>query len=247
MMKSDKERVMVRLAVIDDNEEFLHEIERYVMEAVPSEVQICMTLFTAPTEVLNYVEENSFDILIADIEMPEMNGIELGKKLREKLKHLQLIFLTAYPEYAYEGYRIHAYQYIGKNEMEERLPGVMRRLLRRMESEKKKYRWIKTGNEQRKLQFAEILYVHKEKGTKYVTYMTVTGIYRERISMKELKPLLYEQGFIAIDRGYMVNIKHISGISRDSIRLDNEEELCISRGRREEMKKALSHQWRKWL
>lgn len=70
--------------------------------------------FTRPDEALIYVRDNPVDIAVLDVEMPEINGIELGKRLKELHKQIVLIYISAYDAYAIEAYRLHAPVYLEK-------------------------------------------------------------------------------------------------------------------------------------
>ena len=74
-------------------------------------------------------DSKEYDIILLDIDLPGMNGIELGKKILRESKDTVLIYLTSYTEYAWESYMIEAYQYILKSNMEERLPLILRNCL----------------------------------------------------------------------------------------------------------------------
>ena len=70
--------------------------------------------FESPVKAIAYAEEHDVDMAILDIEMPEMNGIELGKELRKRRKDIILIFITAHTQYAMDVYQIHAPVYLEK-------------------------------------------------------------------------------------------------------------------------------------
>ena len=71
--------------------------------------------FESPVKAIAYAEEHDVDMAILDIEMPEMNGIELGKELRKRRKDIILIFITAHTQYAMDAYQIHAPVYLEKH------------------------------------------------------------------------------------------------------------------------------------
>lgn len=70
--------------------------------------------FESPAKAIEYVEENEVDVAVLDIEMPEMNGIELGKELRKLKKDIILIFITAHQQYAMNAYQLHSPVYLEK-------------------------------------------------------------------------------------------------------------------------------------
>lgn len=70
--------------------------------------------FDSPIKAVQYVESHEVDVAVLDIEMPEMNGIELGKKLKAKKKDIILIFITAHQQYAMNAYQLHSPVYLEK-------------------------------------------------------------------------------------------------------------------------------------
>ncbi len=235
---------MTEIAILDDDKSICEKVRQCVLAAIPEGCHVHAEICATPSEFWKYMEEKIVDILITDIEMPEMNGMELGTKIREKYEKMYLIFLTAYPEYAYESYRISAYQYIDKSDMEERLPGLIETLALRLEKEKAQFLWIGTGEWKQKVYYTDIIYLYKAKGEKYVEYVTEKEIYRERMNIKDIEKEVLEHGFLMIERGYIANIKHIAGIGKTTIRMDNGEELAVSRARRAKVKEELNYRWR---
>ena len=125
---------MIRISIVDDEEIIREKISSLVSE----------TLATEPVEaeLRTYPDGESFlgasgtdgpsDILLADIQMAGMDGMELGRKIRRDNPGMYIIFITSYEQYAAESYRIEAYQYILKQDLEARLPGVIRDLARKI-------------------------------------------------------------------------------------------------------------------
>lgn len=70
--------------------------------------------FTDANSALEYLKQNSVDIVFSDIDMPEMNGITFGKKLLEYSPHTILVYITAYGEYALEAFSNYAMGYLLK-------------------------------------------------------------------------------------------------------------------------------------
>lgn len=235
---------MVKIAIIDDEKEMRIREEECISKAVPAGCAVEFEIFSkAETfiEKLEYGEQ--YDMLFLDIGLPEMSGIELGRLVCGQYPEMYLIFLTSYSEFASESYRMEAYQYIEKRDMEERLPEIVKRLVSRLEREKSQYRWIGINGDSRKILYKDIIYVQKQKGAKYVEYVMKEGRYKERISLYQVCRDLEEHGFVMIERGYVVNIRHISGIGSNVVRLDNGEELTVSRARRAKVKEEINLKW----
>lgn len=102
---------MVKVLVVDD--------ERVIREGAAKVISECMptadiTQCGGPTEALAEVEKKNFEIAFLDIQMPGMTGVELAKKIKKISPNTNIIFSTAYPQYAGEAFSLHASGYITK-------------------------------------------------------------------------------------------------------------------------------------
>lgn len=101
----------MKVILVDDEELAMEQFEIECEDIAEVEV---VGKFDLPSKAIRYVEENRIDIAVLDIEMPEMNGIELGKKLRSIQEDIVIIYITGYDNYALEAYQVHAAAYILK-------------------------------------------------------------------------------------------------------------------------------------
>ena len=140
---------MIRISIVDD--------EKIIREKISSLVSETLAAEPVETEIRTYPDGESFsgcvgtdgpsDILLADIQMAGMDGMELGRKIRRDNPGMYIIFITSYEQYAAESYRIEAYQYILKQDLETRLPGVIRDLARKIADQEQEYRIVGSGAE----------------------------------------------------------------------------------------------------
>ena len=156
---------------------------------------------------------------------------------------MYIIFVTSYEEYAAESYRIDAYQYILKQDLKSRLPGVLRELAGKLSDRERAFRILGTGAEKAKIPYGDILYLYKSKGAKYVNYVTEEGIFRERISLDTLLKELDTRIFLPVERGYVVNMQRIRRISGDTLYLEKGYEVQVSRARLAKVKQEISRCW----
>ena len=102
---------MIRVLIVDDEQVIREGAARVIADCLPnSDMAVCAT----PSEALAAVEKRPFDIAFLDIEMPGMNGVELAKKIKKLAPDTNIIFSTAYPQYAGEAFDLHASGYITK-------------------------------------------------------------------------------------------------------------------------------------
>lgn len=236
---------MIKIALIDDEKEVLEIIKSKIESIDNLGEKISIDTYIDVNQALNKIEgATKYDIIFSDIDMKILNGIRFGEILKNRYPDICLIFITSYVEFAAQSYAINAYQYILKNEIDKRLPGIFRGIVRKIQLEREKYRIIKTNNDIRKLFYKDIIYIKKMKSAKYVQYFTVCGVYRERITLEKVIEEINDNNFVLIERGYVVNIKHIIRMNGNTIYLNNGEEVVISRARFQEVKKIISIQWR---
>lgn len=101
----------MKVFAVDDEAIMLERLEECIREVLPdAEVHG----FRRPSEVLAFAEENPVDIVFLDIQMRGMDGIALGKKLQILLPKLNIIYITAYAEHAFDAYQLNASGYLLK-------------------------------------------------------------------------------------------------------------------------------------
>lgn len=105
-----------KIAVCDDSEKDSDYVLSIVKDwAHKDNLNIQINTFSsAEAFLLHYEAENDYDILILDIEMKEMNGVELAKRIHQGNKEIQIIFITGYTDYIADGYDVEALHYILK-------------------------------------------------------------------------------------------------------------------------------------
>lgn len=239
---------MVRIAIVDDEQEMLALISKCIEEAI-EDIQIDIKTFTTAEEFLNMSAlERKFDILVTDIGMPDMDGMELGRRSRVKWPDMSLVFLTSYSEYAVESYSIDADQYILKCNMTERLPTVIRHLTDRQNKESNGYRFVapleRETLEKRMLYYRDIIYISKKKGSKYVQYVSGNGIYTERITLESLKQELPDE-FVMVDRSYIINLRYMIKMRENTIFLKGNHQVGVSRSHATNVKQQIHDYGRK--
>ena len=232
---------MMNIALIDDEATILEKVKKCVENEIVPQDEVNLFTYTRAKDFLQEMERGyEFDILVSDVDMPDMSGLELGKRLHEKVGGPYLVFLTAYLEYAAESYIIEAYQYILKEDMEKRLPPILRQLIDRVKKEKKQFRMVGTPTSKVIVYYRDMLYMEKEKGSKYICYITEHGIYKERISLNQLSQELASDEFILVERGYIINVSHIASMKDGMVHMDNGARIFVNRISFKKIKEQIS-------
>jgi DNA-binding LytR/AlgR family response regulator len=129
----------VRVAVCDDDVLELKKIEAAMLEFISSkqaEADITLNTFSSGIELLNYINNTaSFDLIVLDILMPYMTGIEVATQLRKTNNDMKIIFLTTSPEFAVNSYKVNAFYYLLKPFQKQELISLLDKALVSMQSD----------------------------------------------------------------------------------------------------------------
>ncbi len=173
--------------------------------------------------------------------MPKLEGLELAGKIRELEEEADIVILSGFEKYALPAYKVRACDYIMKENYKDEIPLILDRL-RKEKPDRDEYCSIQANTWLKRVRFEEILYLEKEK--KYVVFYCTEGrIYRERVSLNEVYKRLPRECFIYINKGCIINMKHVIGFNKDVITLDNDVEYFASRGMAPRVREELAKYW----
>ena len=230
------ENMKLNIAICDDEQnqiEYLKEIlqtwlgrTRHIAEisAFPS----------AEAFLFEYSENQNFDVLLLDIEMSGMNGVELARKLRKQTDALQIIFVTGYDEYISDGYDVAALHYLMKPLKEEKLLAVLERAVKLIADREKTLLLNVTGSVV-KCPLDQIVYIEAQQN--YVVIHTQKENYRVKRTLSSVEEEL-GGGFFRTGRSYIVGLRYVSKISKTEIIMDDGTAIPLGRGLFETANKA---------
>ena len=171
-----------------------------------------------------YEGNETVDVLFFDIEMGDMSGVELAKRLRQMGAGLQIVFLTGYMEYIAEGYDVEALHYLIKPVAQEKLGAVLDRAVERLKT-RENVLLLSLPDGVVRLPLYEIRYLEVMKN--YVTLHAVEE-YSVKRSLSELTKEL-DESFYRIHRSYIVNLRFVKRITRTEVTLKDGAALPLSR------------------
>lgn len=214
---------MIRVIAVDDESLALDIIEMYCKSV---EFLSYDRGFTRTSDALQYLESNQVDLLLLDINMPSISGIDFFRSLQHKP---MLIFTTSYSEYALESYDLGAVDYLLKPFTLERFEKAVQRvnevytLMRHAsDAEKAKFLMLKAEYGVIKVALANILFIegldnylkiHLEGQSPVVIRMT----------MKSLMEKLNEKEFLRVHRSYIIAVNRVESIKQKIITIGGEE------------------------
>lgn len=238
--------MQINIAICDDENISLEKIKNAVLD-IANAKNVKVDIFTysdarRAVDVLCSKEEH-FDVLLLDIDMPKLSGLEVAKIVRKHRENLILIFISAHEQYVFESIEYSPFRYIRKNKVSEELPLAMKAVFTRLENEKDRNIIVKTDDGERILYYSQIMYyeienrrlnIHLSNGKRLLIWKTI----------KELIEEMNDENFIKLHSGCVVNVKYISAFSNYDVTLDNAERLIVSRRRIKDVKEKLLKYWR---
>ena len=180
---------------------------------------------SAESFLFRYAEDKAWDILLLDIEMGDMDGVSLAKKIRKDNESVQIVFITGFADYISEGYEVSALHYLMKPVKEEKLFAVFDRAVAAAQKTERVI-LLPVGGEMLRLPVNQVQYVEAFSHT--VAVVTTEETIQVKMPISELETLLGD-AVIRCHRSYLVGLKHIARLSKTEVILDNGKALPLSR------------------
>ena len=220
----------MKVAIIEDNQEALDYYLKYI-NRYQKEEKVKIELFTYENGADLLKDYNKdFHVIFLDIGLPIMNGLEVANKIREVDESVLIVFVTNLPQYAIEGYKVNALDFLLKPVTYSDFQIEMKKIERNLKLKKKNYLVLNLKGIVHKIPFSSIIYVeiiHHD-----IVIHTDSNDYKFRGSLKSIEENLDMQLFSRCNNCYLVNLNYVESIDKNIVILTNNKELLISRNRR---------------
>lgn len=237
---------MFRIAVCDDQEQEIEEISKYIENYVQTTgIQAEVKKYEKPVMLVDDVEDGKcFDIIFIDIEMPGMSGMEAISKIKAITPYCLIVIVSAYQQYAISAIELEVFRYLVKGKLDSVFDRCMDAAMKRLRVENQNYYIISSERKKNKILCSDILYCSKDG--KMVLLHTKNGVIRERKTLQALQHDLGElcNHFIAVERGYIINMNYVTKIEKSEIILEQEIRLPIGGTYLAEVRKQINDFWR---
>ncbi len=181
---------------------------------------------------------DEMQVLFLDIKMGETSGMEVARRLRTKSNPVLVYFITSMPEYAIDGYDVHAFAFLTKPLQYDVVRNKLREGLQRIDKRAGYFITIHHESKIDVINISEILYIEVYGHSVYV--QTKDGVKQCTASLKDLEATLLQRGFFRCHKSYLVNLRAITQVEMTSLTLFNGTEVPLSKHRRKNFLNALS-------
>ncbi len=222
-----------RAAICEDSPRTLDVIHEQLSEEFSRrDFNIVFDCYTEPKALLDVCHASGkYQILFLDIDMPEINGIELCRRIRNDYPEVITVFISGKEKMVFQTFEVRPFRFIRKSHFTEELPALVNDIIHEMRmqegtsvSVEERY----SGNIY-SLNTNQIIYIESLVKNCRIVLTTQKLLIQYRI--KDFEALLKQYGFLRPHRSFLVNYRYIFSIQKNTLILDNKETIPLSRNR----------------
>lgn len=220
----------LRIAIVEDDETqltYVKELIKHWFAGTQNSLKF-VTCESAEEFCFRHLEALDFDLILLDIMLREINGIELAKQIRRKNKTVQIAFLTGIKDYVFEGYEIGVIRYLLKPVQERDLYKLLEECLAISIRNKNEYFIFPYQGESVRLSYSNIIYL--QVNGHYLQMITLDKTYEWKGSLSNTWDMLDQHRFFLANRSTIINLEQVAKITRDQCFFEDGQVVSISRG-----------------
>ena len=227
----------MRIAIVEDDEAVRRQPRTYIDRYYGGDKQRYKLTEFEDGDLILEEYKASFDLILLDIQMKRLDGLETARRLRELDENVYLIFVTNLANYAIKGYSVNAFDFVLKPVNELMLRTLLQRVEKKLSARASSYITLPTEKGMTRIDVREISFV--ETNNHLSVIHTDRGDYELRESMKNIEEMLKDQPFFRCNNCYIVNLARVEKVEKSEVTV-GEQALAISRPRYKAFMEALT-------
>lgn len=223
---------MIRICICDDTINDLEHIEKLAGEFATLHPEIPFTLrkFQSPYDLLDCIEKiGCFDLFLLDIIMPNIDGLELGHKIRDRKDSCEIIYLTTSREYGVDAFGVGASNYLLKPVKKDDFEHAMLNVMDKLTPSEHPVILIKSKDGIRKLRIRDIAFIESLNYYREIHLVTGESIQTTRTISSLADDLIDYPNFRFSHRAYLVNIDYVTGLMDKYLLVSGGHNIPVSR------------------
>ena len=202
---------LIHVAIVEDEPLFVQQLKEYIGRYEKDRGRRIKITTFADGEDITDDYRGGYDIILMDIQMRFMDGMTAAEKIRTLDHEVIIMFITNMIQYAVRGYEVDAMDYVVKPVEYFAFSQKLDKAIGRMKKAVQTYISVPTEDGLQKLAVSDIYYIESQGHN--ACYRTARGEFLSRITLKELEDSMGGYGFFRCGKGYLINMKHVDGIS----------------------------------
>ena len=230
---------MMNIVILEDQEEQAARLQQMLARYAESHPDFSYTSKHYDRSIPLLTEYKcDADVMFLDIQMPDMLGMDVAKRIRQMDNRVMIMFITMLTQYALEGYSVGAFDYVLKpvryEEFSTKMDRVCRMLAHQTTSQTLE---LRTKEDIRRVSADDVTYI--EVSNHDILIHTGSEVYRQWGNLKSYEEKLAAAHFVRCNACYLVNLKYVRGVSGDTVTV-HQDELAISKAKRKDFLVALA-------
>lgn len=228
----------IKIALCDDDARALPIISGAAESAFEEKgCQVEIERFRSGDALLRAMEETHFQLLLLDIEMPGLDGIAVGKKLRERGDNTPLVYVSEAESRVFDSFLVQPLGFVRKSNFLNDISAVVELYIKTCDGERGgDHIDFTTRSGLLTLKSRQIRYIEGSRNYQLVYLDGKAEPAEVKMTMEKLDAITRDHGFIRIHKGYLVNALHIQRIGVSTVTLVDGSEFPIGRSKAHEVK-----------
>lgn len=180
----------------------------------------------------------NLDILIIDIQMKSINGMDTARKIREIDDNVEIIFMTSFSEFMQDGYEVKAYRYLLKPINEKKIVKHITPCIKDIMKKRSNYITLNTKSYIDRIKIDSILYIETSRPN--ILIYTNDKMYSTKMSLSKMEKILKECGFFKCHASYMINLSKVESMDGNTVKVGGKD-IPISKHRVKDLKLAITN------
>lgn len=230
--------IMIRIGVCDDESIHRNKIKEILVDILDTyNMDYKIYEYDSGESLLSEYTRN-LDILIMDIQMKSINGMDTARKIRETDENVEIIFMTSFSEFMQDGYEVKAYRYLLKPITEKKIIKHVTPCIKDIIKKRSNYLTINTKNYIDRIKIDSIVYIETSRPNALI--YTNDSMYSTTMNISKLEKSLKEYGFFRCHISYLINLKKVESMDGKNVIL-NKKQIPVSKYRAKELKLAITN------
>ena len=219
---------MLQAAICDNEEFFTQKIKSLLADLLKQyEIDAQIEPFVSAQTFLQACETRRYDLVFLDVELGEIDGMNVACEMRTTNPDAILVFVSGFVRYAVQGYKVRAFRYLLKQELEEEFPLCIQEVLQEIKRQKQTLSIKTVEGATVTVRLSDILYLESKNHN--VSIHTAGGEYLVHDTLNHLCAQIPSEDFMRIQRSFCVNMRSVVQVKGNTVQLTNKTVLTARR------------------